>query len=84
MADYTVPSTPVAVAPATTFELPNFVGELFSLVQTQTPLLSMIGGLTGGESVMAKEFVWQVEDNVAAVKNIWKMENSLFHPTSLI
>ena len=66
MADYTVPSTPVSVAPATTYELPNFVGELFSLIPAQTPLLSMSGGLTGGKSVASKEFTWQVEDNVAA------------------
>ena len=60
MADYTVPSTPTTVAPATTFELPNFVGELFSLIPAQTPLLSMDGGFTGGKSVMVKEFTWQV------------------------
>jgi len=84
MADYTVPSTPIATAPATTFELPNFVGELFSLVQTQTPLLSMIGGLTGGESVMAKEFVWQVEDNVAASVNNVAIEGGDPTPNAII
>ncbi len=66
MADYAVPTTPVASSPATTFELPNFVGELFSLVPAQTPLLNMIGGLTGGKAVASKEHVWQVEDNEAA------------------
>ncbi len=34
-----------------TWNQPNFVGELFSLIPAQTPLLSMIGGLTGGKSV---------------------------------
>jgi hypothetical protein len=66
MADYTVPSTPVSAEPATTYDLPNFVGELFTLIPAQVPFLSMSGGLTGGESVMAKEFTWQVTDNVAA------------------
>jgi hypothetical protein len=32
----------------TTFELPNFVGDLFSISPESTPLLSVIGGLTGG------------------------------------
>jgi len=74
MADYTVPSTPVTAAPATTFDLPNFVGELFSLIPAQTPFLSMSGGLTGGKSVAAKEFTWQVEDNRAAATNNSKLE----------
>ena len=75
MADYTVPSTPVAVdAIATTFELPNFVGELFSLIPAETPLLSMSGGMTGGKSVATKEFTWEVEDNAAAATNNSKLE----------
>jgi hypothetical protein len=45
---------------ATTFDLPNFVGELFSLTPKVTPLLSAVGGLTGGGSpVTSKEFTWQ-------------------------
>jgi hypothetical protein len=63
MADYTVPSTPVSVDPATTFELPNFVGELFTLIPAEVPFLSMMGGLTGGMSIRTKEFTWQVTDN---------------------
>ena len=47
MADYTVPSTPVS-GTGTTFNLPNFVGELFTLIPAQVPFLSMMGGLTGG------------------------------------
>ena len=84
MADYTVPSTPTTVAPATTFELPNFVGELFSLIPAQTPLLSMSGGLTGGKSVMTKEFVWQVEDNVAATVNKARVEGDDPAPNAII
>jgi len=32
----------------TSWNLPNYTGELFTADPTQTPLLSMIGGLTGG------------------------------------
>jgi hypothetical protein len=84
MADYTVPSTPVATAPATTFELPNFVGELFSLIPAQTPFLSMAGGLSGGKSVNTKEFVWQVEDNVAASANKVALEGADPVPNAII
>jgi len=46
----------------TTFNLPNFVGELFEASPTDTPFLSMIGGLTGGKPVDAVEFQWQGYD----------------------
>lgn len=52
----------------TTFNLPNFVGELFNVTPTETPLLSMIGGLTGGEASVTKEDVWQTTDNNAAAQ----------------
>ena len=41
------------------YNLPNFVGELFRLSPIDTPLLSLIGGLTGGEAVDAPIFTWQ-------------------------
>jgi hypothetical protein len=75
MADYVVPSTPQPGI-GTTYDLPNFVGELFSLIPAQTPLLSMSGGLTGGKSVMSKEFAWEVEDNAAAVVNKVALEGA--------
>jgi hypothetical protein len=43
----------------TTFALPNYVGDLFSVTPTDTPFLSSIGGLTGGESTSATLFQWQ-------------------------
>lgn len=46
----------------TTFNLPNYVGELFSASPEDTPLLSAIGGLTGGESVGSTVFEWQGYD----------------------
>lgn len=46
----------------TTFNLPNYTGELFSLTPQDTPLLSSIGGLTGGKAADATVFSWQTED----------------------
>jgi hypothetical protein len=49
----------ISAAPGTTDVLPNFVGELFKLSPVDTPLLSLIGGLTGGKGVTAPQFTWQ-------------------------
>ncbi|GGS88466.1 DUF5309 family protein [Nonomuraea spiralis] len=46
----------------TTFNLPNYVNELFGLTPDDTPLLSAIGGLTGGGMTTATEFEWQTYD----------------------
>lgn len=46
----------------TTFNLPNYVGELLGLTPTDTPLLSAIGGLTGGGMTTGVEFEWQTFD----------------------
>lgn len=46
----------------TTYNLPNFVGELFETTPSDTPFLSAIGGLTGGKSTSATEFQWQTYD----------------------
>ena len=43
----------------TTYNLPNFTGELLSLTPQDTPFLSSIGGLTGGVSANATLFSWQ-------------------------
>ncbi len=43
-----------------TYNSPNFVGELFKLSPLDTPLLSMIGGLTGGRNADGTPvFTWQ-------------------------
>jgi hypothetical protein len=39
-----------------TFNLPNFAGDLFTASPTQTPFLSMIGGLSGGMRTENDEF----------------------------
>lgn len=46
----------------TTFTLPNYAGELFALTPSETPLLSAIGGLTGGGMTSSTEFEWQTYD----------------------
>lgn len=40
----------------TSWNLPNYAGELFTADTAQTPLLSMIGGLTGGRQTTSSEF----------------------------
>lgn len=40
----------------TTWNLPNYAGELFTASPTETPFLSMIGGLTGGKQTDNFEF----------------------------
>jgi hypothetical protein len=45
-----------------TYNLPNYVGELFQLTPEDTPLLSAIGGLTGGKAVNSTEWSWQTAD----------------------
>lgn len=54
----------------TTYNLPNFTGELFQVTPESTPLLSAIGGLTGGVSVDTTEKEWQVEDLRANDQNV--------------
>lgn len=46
----------------TTFDLPNYAGELFALTPADTPFLSAIGGLTGGGMTSGVEFEWQTYD----------------------
>ena len=49
----------------TTFNLPNYHGELFSVTPSDTPLLSAIGGLTGGEQTDSTAFESQADDQRA-------------------
>lgn len=46
----------------TTFNLPNYHGELFAVSPADTPLLSAIGGLTGGRQSQSTAFEWQTYD----------------------
>lgn len=47
---------------ATTFNSPNYHGELFALTPIDTPLLSIAGGIGGGKQATAVEFEWQTYD----------------------
>jgi len=46
----------------TSFDLPNYVGDLFNISPEDTPLLSAIGGLTGGRPAYDKRFEWEFYD----------------------
>lgn len=46
----------------TTFNLPNYHGELFVVTPTETPFLSAIGGLAGAVPTRSKTFEWQTAD----------------------
>lgn len=65
MAAFGTTNQPAAAVPAGgaagwgTWNLPNFVGELFKLSPLETPLLSMVGGLTGGQQTNSVKFTWQ-------------------------
>jgi Family of unknown function (DUF5309) len=43
----------------TTYNLPNYHGELFTVAITETPFLSAIGGINGAKTVRSKEWEWQ-------------------------
>lgn len=71
-------ATPLG-ATGVTYGLPNFVGELFSLTPTETPFLSMIGGLTGGQSTTNTRITWQTETNTtAAIPTIVEGDDTTF------
>ena len=60
----------------TTYNLPNYVGELFAASPEDTPFLSAIGGLTGGESVGATLFEWQGYDLRDAADDRQRLEGA--------
>lgn len=47
---------------ATTFDLPNYHGELIQVTPSETPLLSASGGLAGAGQVNSTIFEWQTVD----------------------
>lgn len=58
----------------TTFNLPNYVGELFAVSPTETPFLSAIGGLTGGTRTNTTEFAIQTYDLPTAAQPVNQLE----------
>jgi hypothetical protein len=65
---------PGIVGMGTTFNLPNFVGDLFTISPEDTPLLSAIGGLTGGRPALDKTFEWEFYDLRDADPNRQRVE----------
>ena len=76
MADFTIPSTLFSGGDATSYDLPNYVGELFDLMPQVVPFTTMIGGENGGREVMSRDFTWQVEDGEAASATAQRFENA--------
>jgi hypothetical protein len=64
------------VGQGTTFNLPNFVGELYGISTEDTPLLAAIGGLTGGKQVNDKRFEWSFYDLRAAEDTRQRVEGA--------
>src|SRR5690348_5351591 len=60
----------------TTYNLPNYHGELFSISPTETPFLSAIGGLNGAKAWSATEFEWQTVDRRASSANNVALEGA--------
>lgn len=75
MADYTIPSTPVT-GDIDSYDLPDYVGELFGLMPDNTPFLSMAGGLNSGRFIASREFTWQVDDAEASSAGDTVVENA--------
>lgn len=63
-------------AQGTTFNLPNYHGELFVITPTETPFLSAIGGLGGAKMTTATKFEWQTVDRRASLANNVALEGA--------
>lgn len=62
----------------TTFNLPNYHGELYAVTPTETPFLSAIGGLLNGaaEVTHAIDFEWQTIDRRSSSANNAALEGA--------
>lgn len=60
----------------TTYNLPNYHGELFTVTPTETPFLSAIGGLNQAKRTTATEFEWQTVDRRASSANNVALEGA--------
>lgn len=61
----------------TTFNLPNYHGELFTVTRTETPFLSAIGGLNSAKRSTAIDFEWQTIDRRASTANNAALEGAV-------
>jgi hypothetical protein len=53
----------------TTYNLPNYHGELFTVSPVDTPFLSAIGGINGAKTVHSKTWEWQTIDRRSSSAN---------------
>jgi hypothetical protein len=60
----------------TTYSLPNYHGELFTVTPTETPLLSAIGGLNAAKVTTATSFEWQTIDRRTSTPNNSALEGA--------
>lgn len=60
----------------TTYALPNYHGELFTVTPTETPFLSAIGGLNSAKKTTATTFEWQTVDRRASSANNAALEGA--------
>ena len=60
----------------TTYNLPNYHGELLAISPEDTPFTTAIGGLTGGEAVSAGQFEWQTYDLRDAANDRQRLEGA--------
>jgi len=57
-------------AVGTTFNLPNFEGPLYAITPDDAPVLSILGGMFGGEGVNSTVFSWVEHDLRVAGQNV--------------
>lgn len=60
----------------TTYNLPNYHGELFTVTPTETPFLSLIGGLNSAKVGHANEIEWQTVDRRTSSANNVALEGA--------
>jgi len=60
----------------TTYNLPNYHGELFTVTPTETPFLSAIGGLNSAKRTTATTFEWQTIDRRTSSANNAALEGA--------
>ncbi|MEN8233779.1 MAG: DUF5309 family protein [Actinomycetota bacterium] len=76
MADFTIPSTLIpGTAAATSYDLPNYLGELFDLMPQVTKFWNLIA-TNGGRDVRSRDFVWEIEDGEPSGATNQRVENA--------
>lgn len=60
----------------TTYNLPNYHGELINISPQDTPFTTIIGGLNTGSRTTDTQFEWQTEDLRAAATNRQRLEGA--------